>query len=51
MMEETPLGFTFLTGLYNTLPPEKDFLLFLNVSIPIYDGGMIKEDVVDKTMT
>ena len=45
------VGYTFLTDNDNASPIEKEFLLSLNLSIPVYDGGKTKEDVADKAKT
>lgn len=48
---EGSVGYMLLTDNDNSSPVEKEFLLSLNVSIPVYDGGKTKEDVADKKMT
>jgi outer membrane protein TolC len=45
---EGSVGYMLLTDNDNASPVEKEFLLALNVSIPVYDGGKTKEDVADK---
>ncbi len=48
---EGSVGYMLLTDNDNSSPIEKEFLLSLNVSIPVYDGGKTKEDVADKAKT
>lgn len=45
------VGYTFLTDNDNSSPMEKEFLLSLNLSFPVYDGGRTREDVADKART
>lgn len=44
-------SYTILTDNDNSSPMEKEFLLSLNLSVPVYDGGKTKEDVLDKERT
>jgi len=48
---EGSVGYTFLTDSVNVSPAEKEFLLSLNVSVPLSDGGKTREDVKDKAKT
>ncbi|MBL3539650.1 TolC family protein [Aminivibrio sp.] len=48
---EGSVGYMVLTDNDNSSPTEKEFLLSMNVSIPVYDGGKTKEDVADKAKT
>ncbi len=48
---EGSAGYTILTDNDNASPMEKEFLLSLNLSVPLYDGGKTKEDVLDKEKT
>ena len=45
------VGYTILTDNDNSSPVEKEFLLSLNLSVPLYDGGKTKQDVLDKEET
>ncbi|NLA91021.1 MAG: TolC family protein [Synergistaceae bacterium] len=48
---EGSVGYTILTDNDSSSPMEKEFLLSLNVNVPLYDGGRTKEDVLDSQKT
>ncbi len=48
---EGSVGYTMLTDAPVAQQRQNEFLLSLNLSVPVYDGGETREDVAEKTKT
>lgn len=48
---EGSVGYTLLTDAPVTQQRQNEFLLSLNLSLPVYDGGQTREDVAEKSKT